>query len=728
MHERSPSAGMARRRFLRLAGAAAAALPLGSVLTAPAHARTAREPLRFAVVSDTHANVSTPERQAWLRRIFESIEAADPAFVLNCGDITEYGGDDEFAAYLETIPDGLKPRLRHVPGNHETRWDVHAGELYHALLGPTPFSFDAASSGGGVHIVGLDPTQLLQEPGRFGREHLDWLGKDLRRAGARPTIAFLHFPLGGDHYYVDDQPEILEALSGTSVRAVFAGHIHRLEVQRFDGFTQVAADDAKDGRVYYWVEEIDAALRVEEVRLADDGSALRRDVTEIPLRPNADRFLRPTTVELAPRAGTVEVDVRLHPRADAVAVKAQVYPQHVFGAGNAGDWVDLRQNGESWSGSVDVTALAAGVHQVQVRARAASGATSDRVELFSVAPSSGGGPKVRWEESLPGQVQGALAERDGLVVAASTKGEVRAFDARGGRHRRVWSARLGPVYRGPVFGGDGESLFVPSKDHRLYALSAGDGRIRWRFTAPEPVLSTPLVTTVAGVETVLFTAGERLYAVSAADGTERWSADLHGFFAGTVACDGDRVYTGGGDGNCYAFDAATGRELWTFSTTTRDTAYSRLIYGPWDDVVELLPSGRVLVSTVAGAFALDRATGGQAWSLSGSFVYTPSILLDSGLLVIDEWGEASLVDPETGAALWGPSQLVPRAFNAGPVVTGDTGWLVGTTGLLVGFDLTSGAVVHRLQLGTAWSFSTPVVVDGVLVTADQAGVVRGVAL
>src|SRR5690606_15955576 len=208
-------------------------------------------------------------------------------------------------------------------------------------------------------------------------------------------------------------------------------------------------------------------------------------------------------------------------------------------------------------------------------------------------------------------------------IACTTDGHVEAFRPRSDGRRSLWSVRIGPVFRGPALDRSGRTVFVPSADHHLYALRADDGRQRWRLRVPEPVLSSPLVATVGDDERVFFTAGTRLYAVGARDGRPRWSSDLHGFFAGRVACDGTRIYAGGGDGNAYAFDAATGDELWSFSTNSRETAYSRLIYGPWDDVVETLPRDRVLVSTVTEAFALDRTTGEQAWAVPGSHIYAP---------------------------------------------------------------------------------------------------------
>ncbi len=705
-----------RRGFLALGAAGA--------LAAASQPAAAASGVRFAVVTDTHSNVDEPARHALLTRIFAAIDASDPDFVLNCGDITEYGSADEIDAYLATVPDSLRPRVRHVPGNHEVRWDVNGAELYREKFGPAPFSFDV----GGLHVVGLDPTQLLQEPGLFGPEDLAWLDRDLRRAGQRPSVLFLHFPLGAHYYYVNDQDAFFETIAPYPVRAIFAGHIHTEQVQRFNGLTQVAADATKDGPWYYAVERLSNALQVELVTINADGTTARREVATIPLGRD-DTDLEPIDVDLGQAAaGSLPVSVRLARRAKAQTVQAQVYPQHVFGGSNNGTWVDLTASSSTWSGAVDVSALPPGPHRLQVRVSDAADARYDRTETFSLPRIPGGGPSIQWTTKLAGKVQGALASHGDLVVAASTAGTVKAFRPTETRARLEWDTKVGPAYRGAAFSGDGRTIFVPSADRHLYALRARDGKQAWRFRTPAPVLSMPLTANVDDRELVIFTAGMTLYALDARTGARVWSANLHGFFAGRVACDGERVYTGGGDGNAYAFDARTGTELWTASMTTRTTAYVRLIYGPWDDVLELLPNGTVLVSTVTSATALDRATGAVRWTVPSGTLYPPSIPLDDQrLLIVDEFSRFQLVSPTTGVAIW-KSELGVRTLNAGPVIAGDRAWIVATTGLLASLDLATGAVGNRLQLTPANTFSTPVVVDGMLIAADQAGVVRGISL
>ncbi|PSL06033.1 3',5'-cyclic AMP phosphodiesterase CpdA [Haloactinopolyspora alba] len=684
-----------------------------------------RGSLRFAVVTDTHANPDKPVRLELLPRIFASIERHDPAFVLNCGDITDYGDRSEYDAYLSTVPQSLRERVWHVPGNHEVRWDVNAAQLYRELFGPAPYRMDRA----GLQVVGLDPTQLLQEPGHFGAEQLRWLAGNLR--AATPGVLFLHFPLGADHYHLNDQDAFFETVAGLPVRAVFAGHVHRETVYRFNGFTQVTAAAAKNDAVYYWVERhVDGGhpvLAVTTVRVAADGSESRQELTTIPLSGNGSgRLLEPGRVIIdGARDGTARVRVEAGRDGAAAGVRAQVYPQHVFGARAAGSWVELEATGRSrwFSGDVDVADLPPGRHRMQLRV-SSDGATHESTRAFEV-PAGPGALRERWTATLAGSVQGALAERDGVVVAGSTGGEVAAFDAADGRER--WRRELGPVYRGAAYTADGAVLVVPSADHRLTALDAVTGEPVWDRDLGAPVLSTPLVTTLGSTAAVVVSAGRTLSALAAADGGELWSADLGGFFAGRAACDGERVYAGSGDGYAYAFDAGTGERAWAFNTTARAFPYGRLLYGPWDDTVELLPGGLVLFATVARSYAVDRASGAVRWDIAAGCMYPPTRATDDGLLLLDEWGRLQLVDPASGTTTW-RTELGVRTLNAGPVVAGGTAWVIATTGLLAGVDPGSGEVGHRRQIGPANTFSTPAVTGSTLVVADQDGTVRGLTL
>ncbi|WP_172979864.1 outer membrane protein assembly factor BamB family protein [Agromyces agglutinans] len=727
------AAGMTRRGFLTVG---ALGVSLGAVGAgwgpwpgAAVGAARADEtaPLRFAVFTDTHANLEETARLENLARVFAAVEAEDPDFVLHCGDITDAGRESDFETYRSLIPAALWDRIRHVPGNHEIRWDITARERYERWFGPTSYSFDV----GGVHFIALDPTQALQEPGLFS-DDLAWIRDDLAAAGDAPTIMFLHFPLGDRNFYVNDADEFLRTIDPFPVRGIFAGHIHRNEITRFNGLTQVAAISSRLGPFYLRVtERRDATGRVlvvEQVTLgATDADPVVVDpLAEVPLDVAPGEDLG----ELDPKANSVRdaLEVTARPGAAAVRAEAQVYPQGLFGTANAGAWTALEPRGRSWHGTLDAAALAAGTHRVQVRAFDESGAARYETATFERHPARSHAGD--WEISVGGQLQGALAEAGGTVVAGSTSGRVVGVRAdEPGRPRPAWTADLGPVHRGAAFSTDGRTVYVPSADHTLTALDARDGHVRWSVDLGRPVMSTPAVFDLGGADRIVVTAGNRLHNLDAT-GAILWRSEVPIQSAGRPACDGQRIYAGGGDGRGHAYDVATGAHLWSILTNTRVDTYRQLIYGPWDDWTQVLPTGAVLFSTVTDAIAVAPATGAELWRLAGGYLLAPGLVLDeSNLLLATEWGLVELVDPATGAKRWS-SQAVPRLVNTGPVRDERTGalWLVGTGGLVVRLDAASGAVTVVRQLFTANTFSRPVIVGDTLVVAAQDGVLRGIRI
>ncbi|MEV4814025.1 outer membrane protein assembly factor BamB family protein [Micromonospora avicenniae] len=737
--EHSNRREVSRRLFLGAAGATLGTMAVPAALANAASAAPrssdvddAGQPLPdspagFALISDTHLNPAVPARTDTMRAVFQAIAERDPAAVLHCGDITDSGSPAQIALYRSTVPAELAERIRYTPGNHEVRWDVSAKEEYHRAFGAAPQSFDVC----GVHVVALDPTMLLQEPGHFGGALLDWLEKDLREVRKNtPIVIFQHHPVGDAWYYADDQDRFLELVRRFDVRVVFAGHVHAEAVRPMNGLVEITLKAVKDSPHYYWAE-----------RTYDDGGAPQLVVTRVDLLaagsttttvatvalagdgPAAD--VEPHTVHVAAAGAAFDVRATFGNRAPA-AVRAQVLPETAFSGTVNAPFTELTRTGANWRAALDASALPPGTHQVRLRAVAADGSWWDTVRTVELP---GAGPRVAWEAGLDGAVQGALGAAGDLVVAGSTGGVVTAWSMRRGQAKQRWTTRTGPVYREPVVAGP--NVIVPGADHTVTALDAATGRRRWQVRTAEPVLSTPSMGRVDGIDVLLVAAGTTLLSLDPATGREHWRTAIGGFAAGRPACDGERVYVGAGDSRAHAFDARTGAPLWTFTTRATTDPNTALLYGPWDDRTVLVPNGPVVVSSVSATWGLDRSTGQALWSVSGSSMYAGPRLATVGgstaLLLIQERGATLLVDPVTGATRW-QTQLGFPVFNSGAVVDGETAWVLGANSQLGALDLTTGRLDRLVKLGTGYSFSTPVLAGGQLVAADQNGRVRGVDL
>lgn len=209
---------------------------------------------RFVHLTDTHIMAGGRWRPragdfefdtaASLRGVVEAVRSLDPrpAFAVLGGDLAspdllhrdrvlsaaDYGPSYEL---LAEILAGLPCPTHVLMGNHDNR------EAFNRVLrgAPTPpeapcyYAFDH----GGHHFVALDSYEPGQPGGVLDAAQVAWLGDDLARHRARPTMVFVHhhpWPVGLP--WIDGMAlrngEELTALLGRhpQVRWLVCGHVH----------------------------------------------------------------------------------------------------------------------------------------------------------------------------------------------------------------------------------------------------------------------------------------------------------------------------------------------------------------------------------------------------------------------------------------------------------------------------------------------------------------------
>jgi outer membrane protein assembly factor BamB len=603
--------------------------------------------LRFAMVTDSHVGL-VPDTDApaeRLSRVYAAIGRLAPDFVLHCGDITDTGLPGEYELYQQTVPATLRGRIRHVPGNHDVRWDPTAKGLYHTHFGSAPYSFDA----GGVHFIGLDPTQPLLEPGHCGAAGLEWLARDLGRlAAGTPALLFQHYPVGGGHDYVDDQAALLELIAGHDVRGIVAGHVHRETVTRLDGLTQVTLQAVREDAVFYWADLNDGQeLAVSRVTVAGDGTQASSPVTTVPL--SGRHPPRMATTGGTPRA-------RL-----PVAAGGAGLPRHQWRLRLTGSV----QGGIATAGRV-VVAASTGGDVAAIRVGADPGdrriAWLWRVRL---------GPVYR----RPGVASAART-----VFVPSADQHLYALDADTGLVRWRFAAGA-PVLSEPLVAPD---HVVLTAGERLLAVDAATGRLAW--AVPGRGFSAGR----AGCD------GERVY-TAAADGYAR----AHDLRTGRevwshLMVSGDRhrvVLYGGWDdvvilgagaaivatvSGSQALEAATGAPRWTFPGST--------MYPP----AVVLGDGTALFATEQGVVSrVGLADGGTVWQARLGIRVQNAGLAVAGesAWVVSADGRLVRVRLADGHEQGSVRHTLAHCFSA-PAVVGDT---------LIAGD--QDGVVHGIRLG-----------------------------
>jgi outer membrane protein assembly factor BamB len=281
--------------------------------------------------------------------------------------------------------------------------------------------------------------------------------------------------------------------------------------------------------------------------------------------------------------------------------------------------------------------------------------------------------------------------RDGSVPAAS------APAAWPSALKSVWRVEIGEGYSSPVVAG-GRIYAHSRRDPAeiVTALSLADGKVVWQKTYDAPY-------------------GKNSYARAMGKGPNA-----------TPLVAGGRLFTLGATGRLVAWDAASGKEIWS-QDYSASVDFSKLFCGT--SASPLLVNGALIVqvgSDIHGGriLALDPATGATRWTWKGAGpgYASPVVIEAAGVRQIVTMTNGSIVglDAATGRELW--TSLFPDEWHENivtPVWTGSALVVSGTR---------QGTHAYRIARdGAAWTaseiwknadvtmyMSSPVHADGVL--------------
>ena len=275
-----------------------------------------------------------------------------------------------------------------------------------------------------------------------------------------------------------------------------------------------------------------------------------------------------------------------------------------------------------------------------------------------------------------------------LVVAGTRDGLLHAFRIDGSL---AWEFQAGGAFSAEVLV-DGDTIYAPSEDGRLYALALGTGRERWRYDSHEQLATRPAL--VEGL-VVVASLQDTVFAIDARTGAWKWhhrrepreGFTIHGQAAPVVGA--GLVHAGFSDGTVVALEAATGVVRWE-----RHVAPA----GPYTDVDSLaLAEGRLYAAAYSGAVvALEAASGKPLWQRA--LPQASRVALLPGMLVVVSGSTVEALSPSDGKPSWsvplhGSPAAPPRAVGRWLLVPADGG------GLRF-LELVSGRTVRVLDPGT----------------------------
>lgn len=183
---------------------------------------------------DTAANLT-----ATIERIRRVRPAPDALIVT--GDLTDLGEPEAYRALraaLEPLAADLGAELIWVAGNHDERPAMRE----HLLdLDPDQSPVIREVDLGGLRVIVLDSTVPGWHHGDLDDAQLAWLRERLATPAPLGTILALHHPPLPSHVPFFDilelrhQAELADAIEGSDVRAILAGHLHHSTSGMFAG-------------------------------------------------------------------------------------------------------------------------------------------------------------------------------------------------------------------------------------------------------------------------------------------------------------------------------------------------------------------------------------------------------------------------------------------------------------------------------------------------------------
>jgi 3',5'-cyclic AMP phosphodiesterase CpdA len=266
-------------------------------------------------ISDTHLLAGNPplggryDTAANLRRALAAAEATGihPDAIVFTGDLTDLGEPDAYRALraaVEPFAERLGAPIVWVAGNHDERPALRSALLdAEASEEPVTGVWDLD----GLRLIALDSTVPGWHHGDLDSGQLEWLRRELTTPAPLGTILALHHPPLPSHIpFFDilelrDQGRLAEAIAGTDVRAILAGHLHHSTSGMFAGVpVSVAAATCYTmnlARPATEVNGMDAGQSFHLVHVYDD--TITHAVVPVVDAPTADFFSPEWTAHMA---------------------------------------------------------------------------------------------------------------------------------------------------------------------------------------------------------------------------------------------------------------------------------------------------------------------------------------------------------------------------------------------------------------------------------------------
>src|SRR5947209_7566354 len=253
--------------------------------------------------------------------------------------------------------------------------------------------------------------------------------------------------------------------------------------------------------------------------------------------------------------------------------------------------------------------------------------------------------------------------------------------------------------------------------------------MKWKFPTGGRVVGSP----VFEDKLIYFGSDDgNVYAADAETGRQVWKASTRGPVPCTPAIANGTVYIGSYDGKFYALDAKTGAVKWKFATEGERRFEARGLHGqqpktqtiadPFDIFLSspVVADGAVFFGSGDGnVYALDAGSGALRWKFKTGDVVHASPAYANGVLFVGSWDSYFYaLDGKSGKEKWrfhgGEDPLIHNqvGFQSSPAVVDGVVYTGCRDAQLYALDAESGKTKWKFDNALSWVITSPAVKDG----------------
>ena len=254
-------------------------------------------------------------------------------------------------------------------------------------------------------------------------------------------------------------------------------------------------------------------------------------------------------------------------------------------------------------------------------------------------------------------------------------------------------------------------------------------RVKWKFPTGNRIVSSPVIQG----KTIYFGSDDgNIYAVDAESGRQMWKCVTKGAVSSTPAVANGAVYATSYDGRLYALNSKTGATKWKFTTEGERRFEAKGLHGmqPRNQTIAdpfdiYLSSPVVVQNTVyfgsgdGNLYAVDAISGELKWKFKTGDVIHASPAYADGLIYFGSWDSYFYaVDAANGKERWrfhgGEDPLIHNqvGFQSSPTVANGVVYTGCRDSNVYALDAATGKEKWRSNNELSWVNSSPAVVQG----------------